>query len=110
MLCFRCEHRALSLEAACEGRHYQPRYECGEHTASKCGCYMFQPCRPVVTKPDGSGRPRMAGALMSAREYAVRVMSPDDDGLVLGAVHCDGDEVALAWRKKTVDKRRSKRV
>lgn len=110
MLCFRCEHRARSLEAALDGKHYQPRFECGQRMESKRGCYMFEPCRPVVTKPDDTDRPRFAGALVSARERAVRVMSPEEDGLMLGAVHFDGDEVALAWRKKSVDKRRAKRV
>jgi hypothetical protein len=109
MLCYRCEHRALSIEAKRDGKHYQPRCECGDHTASKCCCYMFQPCRPVVTTPDGSGRPRFAGALLAARERAQRVLDPQEDGIALGVVWRDGDSVALAWRK-AVDKRRSKRV
>ena len=110
MLCYRCEHRAMSLEAKRDGKHYSPRYECGQHADSKAGCYMFQPCRPVVTTPDGTGRPRFAGYMIAGREYAQRVLDPKTDGIALDAVWRDGDAVALAWTKKRVDKRRSKRV
>ena len=98
MLCFRCEHRARSLEGAKNGLPYHPRMECGQHADSKCGCYMFMPCLPVVTRPvKGDNRPRCAGSLISCREDSVRVLEPEEDGLALKPVLEDGQDVALAW-------------
>jgi len=63
-LCFRCEYRARFLETG-----FGPRYECGGiQTGSYC-CYMYQPVRPCVLKPQkGDRRPRFSGAMISARE------------------------------------------
>jgi len=94
MLCFRCEHRAMFLENG-----HRPRSQCGDIEESMAGCYMFQPCRPVLTKPEKhTKRPRFAAPIISKREYAVRVLDPEQDKICLGIVYKKGQQVALGWK------------
>ena len=71
-LCFRCEHRAQHLDSK---EAHQPRYECGEIKSSVCGCYMYQPVKPVVTSMLKGERKclRFGPAMLSARELGVKV-------------------------------------
>lgn len=96
--CFRCEYRARSLEG--KG---QPRCECGMHSMQVCGCYMFKPCKPVVTQvtPGYEKRPRFGPALISARERGVELF----DGQ-LTAIQIDKKKAVLLWVKKETVKRR----
>jgi len=93
MLCYRCEHRAEFLSN--HGR--RPRSECGNVNASQSGCYMYQPCRPVVVKKNkGDKRPLFGPAMIAARYSAVRVA----DDMELN-VHKNGGEHTLYWRPKS---------
>ena len=96
MLCFRCEHRAKFLETG-----QRSRLECGDIETSKAGCYMFTPCYPVITEPldTDNPRPRFAAPMFSSREWAVRLMNPEEDKIRLYCIHEDGDKVALQWAK-----------
>lgn len=99
-LCFRCEHRAEFLEDSLHGEKHprRPRMECGDVFNSKTGCYMFKPCKPVVTVSTNSEdiRPRFGPAFLSKREYAKRIL----DEATLTIIYHNGEEVALGW---TVD-------
>ena len=101
-LCFRCEHRAKFLEGMLKARHDKsiyaprPRHECGDIENSKCSCYMFQPCKPIVTVPSDSRdkRPRFGPAMISSREMFERVL----EDAKLDIIYDNGREVALGWR------------
>jgi len=68
-LCHRCEYRAQFFET---GR--RPRYECGDSTSNKYGCYMYRPVKPVVLKADKDDkRPQFGPWFLSSRSYFVRV-------------------------------------
>lgn len=91
-LCFRCEHRAKFLETSKYGEGDRPRFQCGTIEQSAHSCYMFHPVKPVVTVPldRTDPRPRLASALVSAREMAsvipecrLRVRRHGRDGAVL---------------------------
>ena len=90
--CFRCEHRARSLEGKGE-----PRCECGMHKMQVCGCYMFKPCLPVVTQvaPGYEKRPRFAPVMLCARERGVELF----DGQ-LTAIQIDKKKAVLLWAQK----------
>jgi len=100
-LCFRCEHRALALE-----KKGQPRCECGMTNMQVCGCYMYKPCKPVVTmiSPGYEKRPRFGPALISAREHGVELF----DGQ-LTALNIDKKKAVLLWIKKVISKNRRKK-
>ena len=72
-LCFRCEHRALHLEHAAMGNHYQPRCECGDIKCSKYSCYMFKPVGPVILGKDNKNDPRsvVGPSMLSARSHII---------------------------------------
>ena len=98
-LCFRCEHRARFLDAkANKDTHCpRPRHECGDIETSKCACYMFTPCFPVVTEPNPSDtRPRLSSPMLSSREYAVRVMEREE--LTGTIIYQNENQIALGWR------------
>lgn len=101
-LCFRCEHRAEFLE-----RGRQPRMECGMTTRAVCGCYMYRPCRPVVTVPlpGKDPRPRFAAAFISRREVAAGLA----DGMVLRAACGPRQQVALYWAPAKLGRRKGRR-
>jgi hypothetical protein len=97
MLCFRCEHRAKYLEAKANNDKWcpAPRWECSDVTKSTGGCYMFMPCKPIVTANYADDkRPRFGAAGYSARERAVRVL----EDCVLDVIYHKGTEVALGWK------------
>jgi len=103
MLCFRCEHRAKYLEATSRGDKYapRPRSECGDINSSKIGCYMFEPCHPVVTEPP-KGAPavlRFQAPMLASREYAVKVLEREDN-IKLEVIYENGKQVALGWKVK----------
>ena len=91
-LCFRCEHRALFLEDG-----YQPRCECGNVKVQVCSCYMFKPCRPIVTKAASGykGRPRYSLPMISAREEGCGLL----DG-VLDVIRLSKTKACIFWRDK----------
>ena len=97
MLCFRCEHRARFLQATLMKEEYvpRPRAECGDINSSNTSCYMFQPCKPVVTTLSNidDNRPRFGGAIFSSRERAVRIL----EEAKLTIIYSNGDDVALGW-------------
>jgi hypothetical protein len=69
-LCFRCEHRAKSLET----KAHAPRCECGDVHCGKHSCYCYEPVKPLVIEPDkGERRPLFAGWMLSGRGHAVGV-------------------------------------
>ena len=95
-LCFRCEHRAKYLELLhAHDYAFGPRCECKDPTYSAYSCYMFKPCKPVVTAPTNANdeRPRFAGAMLSSREEFVRIL----DEAELDIIYHEGNEVALGW-------------
>ena len=93
MLCFRCEHRAKFLEDG-----HAPRCECGDIESSKCGCYMYKPCLPVIVKPsEGEERPMFAAPMISGRIMAVRVAKTKED--VVGNVCHNEDGSFVVWEK-----------
>lgn len=100
MLCFRCEHRARFLDAVAKGEHPpRPRFECGEVSSSKCGCYMFLPCLPVlVVKDNNDPRGAFDMPMIAARVHAVRVMEREEVKLV--AIHEKNGELAVSWKSK----------
>lgn len=53
MLCYRCEMRARFLE-----KGYGPRMECGDIRSSKIACYMYLPCKPLITTKLDKSDPR----------------------------------------------------
>jgi len=56
-LCYRCEHRVNFLE-----NKIASRCECGTIESSVCGCYMYEPVKPVVLKKnEDDTRPQFAG-------------------------------------------------
>lgn len=64
--CYRCEYRARAHE---EG--HGPRMECSSFSTATCGCYMYQPVRPLVEKRQkGDRRPMGAPAMISPRMRA----------------------------------------
>ena len=101
-LCFRCEHRALSLE-----KKGQPRCECGMHNTQVGGCYMYQPCKPVVTiVPNDTGkRPRFAGWMLSARERGVKLFEGK-----AAAIQLTDIEAVILWYKEGDIKRLKARI
>ena len=46
-ICHRCEYRVQYIEQG-----HAPRFECGEISLSKYGCYMYRPVSPVVLAQD----------------------------------------------------------
>lgn len=104
MLCFRCEHRAKYLELLLKSKldsetyAYGPRCECKSSTGSVSSCYMFEPCKPVVTVPayTDDKRPRFAGAMLSSREQFERVL----ENVKLEVIYHEGNEVAVSWTSK----------
>lgn len=92
-LCFRCESRALFLEG--KG---QPRCECGDSTRQVCSCYMFRPCKPVVTiehKYSKIRRPRFSSPMLSSREQGVELY----DGQ-LYVLKINNKKVCILWKLK----------
>jgi hypothetical protein len=71
-LCYRCEHRALFLEAEhLGGQHYRPRSECGDVPLTVHSCYMYRPTRAVKLRRNyGDRRPINAPACLAARCHA----------------------------------------
>ena len=94
-LCFRCEHRAKHLDSK---KQYQPRCECGMIETSVCGCYMYQPVKPVVTGiMDGyDGRPRFGPSMICARECGVGVA----ENIELHVHEIDKKKAYLYWKPK----------
>ena len=90
-LCFRCEHRARYYE---EG--IASRYECGDVNMGVHSCYMYKPVRGVITRlQKGDRRPRLAGAIISAREEFVRVA--DKVKLTAVLTNKKKKEIMLFW-------------
>lgn len=92
-LCFRCENRALFLEG--KG---QPRCECGQVDSQVCGCYMFKPCKPIITTeldyPGAVKRPRFSSPMLSSRERGVELLNGQ-----LCAVRVGRKTACLLWKE-----------
>ena len=88
-LCHRCEWRADYKETG-----NRPRYECGMDTAV-VSCYMYRPVAPLILKRNkGDRRPPLAGAMLSARMYAIGVA----DGEYTAIKRKNG--IVAYWRPK----------
>ena len=111
-LCHRCEHRAKWNE----DQTHRPRYECGAVTAvqdlkgiwtvrasSVHACYMYEPVKPLVLKPnDGDKRPPMMGWMLAARSHAVGLPT------AVRSMVCNGTQFVTFWmpcRKKDIKAR-----
>jgi len=103
-LCFRCEHRARYLETG-----ERPRYECGNADSQVYGCYMYQPCLPVIVTgaPDALERRPFDAPLFAGRVHAVRVAAHTHQpfgaratagaGDVAGTVHSVPEGLMVTW-------------
>ena len=74
MLCYRCQHRVDFLE----NNNIRPRYECGDITTSKYGCYMWIPIKPIVIIPDKKDKRPFMLNFFSSRGYYVRPANIED--------------------------------
>jgi hypothetical protein len=87
-LCYRCEKRVRFLETKGQER---PRYECGDIEHSSCGCYAFEPVKPVVMQRNkGDKRPQFAGSMIAARSHGVRVAEEGKDIVCNIEIYKDG--------------------
>lgn len=89
-LCFRCEHRALSLEGKGE-----PRCECGMHTVQVMSCYMFKPTKPIITKVASGYKKclRFGPTFLAAREQGIELFEGH-----LSLKKLKQDKVYLYWK------------
>jgi hypothetical protein len=93
-LCYRCEHRAVFLEAG-----YHPRFECGMEKMASSVCYMFMPCKPVAVAPQsGEKRPMFGPWMIAGRVQAQGLV--DQGRLRLNIVGVDDLAVAAVWKIK----------
>lgn len=101
-LCFRCEHRALSLE----GRG-NSRCECGDHNAQVASCYMFQPAKPVVTKMVSGYKKfmRFQPWMIAAAEQGVELFNG-----TLNLISITKVKVVLLWGESSKKRRKNVRT
>ena len=79
-LCYRCEHRAQSLEG-----WPAPRAECGTREMAVSSCYMYRPVTPVLLRRvKGDRRPVCGPWVLSARMEAVDVAPGECELLRVG--------------------------